>query len=83
MATVKKAAGKGFKVRFINNAGGGFAGEVTVPQATTISAFFKTNMKGHSPNNCLIRVNREIATEKLILKAGDRITITPTKVEGA
>jgi sulfur carrier protein ThiS len=71
------------KVLFINNAGAGFAGEVTVKPKTTVSQFFKTQMKNSKPEDCLIRVNRQVVTAKQVLRPGDRITITPTKIEGA
>lgn len=71
------------KVLFINNAGAGFAGEVEVAPRTTITKFFKTKMKSQDPKNCLIRVNRQVVTARQTLRAGDRITITPMKIEGA
>lgn len=71
------------KVLFINNEGAGFAGEVEVKAKTTIAQFFKTHMKGQKPEGCLIKVNRQVVTARQVLVAGDRITITPTKIEGA
>ena len=70
------------KVLFINNDGAGFAGEVTVKPKTTIAAFFKKQMPKHKPDSCLIKVNRQVVKATQTLKANDRVTITPTKIEG-
>lgn len=70
-------------VLFISNSGAGFAGEVEVAAKTTVGQFFKAQMKkGYKPDDYLIRVNRQIVTEKQVLQEGDRITVTPTHIEG-
>ncbi len=71
------------KILFINNAGAGFADSVEVPAKTTVAKFFKQHMKNTKPEDCLIKVNRDVVTASQVLVAGDRITITPTKIEGA
>ncbi len=71
------------KVLFINNAGAGFAGEVEVETKTTVAKFFAGQMKGQKPESCLIRVNRQVVTAQQVLQEGDRVTITPMKIEGA
>jgi sulfur carrier protein ThiS len=40
-------------------------------------------MKGTKPSGYLIRVNRQPVAPDQVLQAGDRISITPTKMEGA
>ena len=71
------------KVMYINNNGGGFADYVNTPKGTTVEAFFKKHGKGGNAENFLIRVNRQPSPRNQVLKAGDRITVTPTKIEGA
>lgn len=70
-------------VLFISNSGAGFADTVECDAKTTVGEFFKDMMKkGDKPENYLIRVNRQIVTEKQVLQEGDRITVTPTQIEG-
>jgi hypothetical protein len=71
------------KVFFINNAGGGFADTIEVEPATTVSKLFSQRMPGQQPTDHLIRVNRLPATSDQILHEGDRISITPVKIQGA
>lgn len=70
------------KIMFVNNAGGGFAQEVEVKAKTKVSDFFKEMMKNSNPDSFIIRVNRQVITAKEILTAGDRVTITPVKIDG-
>ena len=71
------------RVLYINNDGGGFADYVTVSEGTTVEQFFKDKMQGSKPDDYLIRVNRQPMPRDYVLKDGDRVTITPTKIEGA
>jgi hypothetical protein len=71
------------KVLFINNDGGGFADHVDVADGTNVSQFFGEKMPGREPQDFLIRVNRQPAAADQALREGDRLSITPTKVEGA
>ena len=52
-------------------------------QDTTVEAFFERQMPGREPQDYLIRVNRQPAPRDYCLKEGDRVTVTPTKIEGA
>ena len=70
------------KIMYINNNGGGFADFVDVEEGTTVAVFFSQKLPDHSPEDYLIRVNREIAPKQHILQEDDRVTITPTKIEG-
>lgn len=71
------------KVFFINNDGGGFADHVEIEANKTVSEFFDQRLPGRTPEDYLIRVNRLPAAADQTLQEGDRITITPVKIEGA
>ena len=71
------------RLLYINNDGGGFADYVDVTEGITVETFFKDKMQGRKPDDYLIRVNRQPVPREYILKDGDRITVTPTKIEGA
>lgn len=68
---------------FINNDGGGFADHVEVAPGTTVCQFFEQRLPERQPGDYLIRVNRLPAAADQALQEGDRITITPVKIEGA
>ena len=71
------------QIMFINNFGGGFADYVNVEPGTSVERFFGQHMGEARPEDYLIRVNRQPVPRDHVLQEGDRITITPTKVEGA
>jgi sulfur carrier protein ThiS len=71
------------KVLVINNDGGGFADYVEVPQDTTVTQMFERHVNSTNPRNYLIRVNRQPCPSDQVLQEGDRISFTPTKIEGA
>ena len=71
------------RILFVNNDGAGFADYVTVAEGTTVEQFFAIKMQGQQENDCLIRVNRQPVPKDYCLQEGDRVTITPTKIEGA
>ena len=71
------------KVLFIDNQGGGFADYLEISHSTTVEQFFSDKMGGRKPNDYLIRVNRQPVPRDYVLQEGDRITITPTKIDGA
>ena len=68
---------------FINNDGGGFADGIDAAEGTTVAGLFAERMPGRKAADYLIRVNRLPASSDQILHEGDRVTITPTKIEGA
>ena len=70
------------KILFINNNGGGFADTIEVSAGTTVRTLFDDKIGG-KPADYLIRVNRQPSTADQQLQEGDRISITPTKIEGA
>jgi sulfur carrier protein ThiS len=75
------------KIYFINNEGAGFADEVNVDPGKTIAQFLSDFAKNHStdpnPEAHVIRVNREPTPADYVLQNGDRVSITPSKIEGA
>jgi hypothetical protein len=71
------------RVMFLNNHGGGFADHVDVEEGASIGAFFASHFPNAQPADYLIRVNRLPATSGQILQDNDRVTVTPTKIEGA
>ena len=71
------------KVLFVNNDGGGFADYVEVSGSITVKEFFHQKLPDRSPEDFLIRVNRQPVANDCRLKDGDRVTMTPTKIEGA
>ena len=70
------------KVLFINNDGAGFADYVEIQPNTAVNSFFDQRCSG-KPGNYLIRVNRQPVASDYVLQEGDRISVTPTKIEGA
>ena len=71
------------KILFIDNQGGGFADYVDVADGTTVDKFFSEKMHGGKAEDYLIRVNRQPVARDCLLQEGDRVTITPLKIEGA
>jgi sulfur carrier protein ThiS len=70
-------------ITLLNAHGSGFVDTVKVTAGTTIEDLFKEVTKGARPDQYQITVNREPAQRSYILKEGDRVTITPAKIEGA
>lgn len=71
------------RILFIDNDGAGFADYIDIAENTTVEQFFKIKMSGREASDYLIRVNRQPVTKDYVLQEGDRVTITPTKIEGA
>lgn len=71
------------KVLFVNNDGGGFADYIDLAHGTTVKSLFEQRLGHARPENYLIRVNRQPAPRDQVLCEGDRVSITPTKIEGA
>jgi hypothetical protein len=71
------------KILFVNNDGGGFADYIDVPHGTNVQELFERQMHGAKADNYLIRVNRQPAARDQVLVEGDRVSMTPTKIEGA
>jgi len=71
------------RILLINNNGGGFADHIEIADGTTVQQLFDEKIGKASPADYLIRVNRQPCSADQILLEGDRISITPTKIEGA
>ena len=71
------------RILFINNDGGGFADYTDVAPGTTVQQFFEQRLSGRDEADYLIRVNRQPVSRDYVLQEGDRVTMTPTKIEGA
>ena len=71
------------KVLFINNDGGGFADHIKLADNTTVQQLFQDRIGAGKESNYLIRVNRMPVSRDQVLLEGDRVSITPTKIEGA
>ena len=71
------------KILYLNNDGAGFADYVEAPEGTTVEQFFADRIPNGKPQDYLIRVNRQPVAANQILQDGDRISVTPTKIEGA
>ena len=71
------------QILMINNDGGGFADHMDISEGTTIAQLFADKLPSRTTADYLIRVNRQPIPREYILQDGDRVTITPTKIEGA
>ena len=71
------------RIMYINNDGGGFADFINVDEGTNIEKLFKQKMPHEEDSEYLIRVNRQPVPKDYVLKENDRVTITPTKIDGA
>ena len=71
------------RVLFINNSGGGFADYIEVESGTTVNKLFTQKLPGSKAEDFLIRVNRLPVGADQVLQDGDRISMTPTKIQGA
>ena len=71
------------RILYINNDGGGFADYVHVNDNVTVEQFFKDKMPDGNSEDFLIRVNRQPVARDYVLQENDRITVTPTKIDGA
>jgi hypothetical protein len=71
------------RILYINNDGGGFADYIEVAEKTTVGQLFHDRIPQGKAENYLIRVDRQPAAASDVLREGQRISITPTKIEGA
>jgi sulfur carrier protein ThiS len=71
------------KLFFINNDGGGFADTIELPAGSSITQLFEQRLPHGKPADYLIRVNRQPVAADHVLQDGDRVSVTPTKIEGA
>ena len=70
-------------ILLINNDGAGFADHITIAEGTTVARLFAERIPHGKASDYLIRVNRQPVPADQVLQEGDRVSITPTKIEGA
>jgi sulfur carrier protein ThiS len=75
--------GKTMQILYINNDGSGYADYINIAENTNIDQFFALKMQGQYEEDFLIRVNRQPVARDYVLRDGDRISITPRKIDGA
>lgn len=71
------------KILVINNDGAGYADHIDVEEGLTVQQLFERQVRSGKPQNYLIRVNRQPVASEQVLQEGDRVSFTPTKIEGA
>jgi hypothetical protein len=71
------------RILLINNDGGGFADYIDVGDGTTVQQLFEQRLPSARAADYLIRVNRQPVAQDQGLQDGDRVSITPVKIEGA
>ena len=71
------------KILFINNDGSGFASHIEVPRGMTVEQLFAERLPHGRSSDYLIRVNRQPVAANQVLEESDRVSCTPTKIEGA
>lgn len=71
------------QILFINNIGAGFADYIEIPERQTVGELFYQHLPQKRADDYLIRVNRQHASADQVLQPGDRVSFTPTKIEGA
>ncbi len=71
------------KILYINNDGAGFADYIDVPEGTTVQKLFAQQVASGRAADYLIRVNRQPVPRDYVIQPGDRVSMTPTKIEGA
>ncbi len=71
------------RILLINNDGGGFADHIDVEAGLTVGQLFEQRIPYGKPRDYLIRVNRQPCPPEQVLQEGDRVSVTPTKIEGA
>lgn len=71
------------QILVINNSGAGFGDFVEVSEGTTVQQLFSRQVANPTPENYLIRVNRQPVNADQVLQEGDRVSFTPVKIEGA
>ena len=70
-------------ILLINNDGAGFADYVEIAEGTNVERLFAERIPHGKPSDYLIRVNRQPVPAGQVLQEGDRVSFTPTKIEGA
>lgn len=61
---------------------GGYSDWMDIEAHTTISNLISSKCPGSAPNDLMIRVNSKPVEPSYVLNDGDRVTVTPTKIDG-
>ena len=81
---IEGAAGaEEIEILYVNNNGSGFADKVTAIRGITLRQFFAQRTESADPARYVIRVNGQPATQDQQLNSGDKISVTPLKIQGA
>jgi hypothetical protein len=71
------------QILYINANGAGFADHIDIAESTSVAALFEERLSHAKPSDYLIRVNRQPTSRDAVLQEGDRVSVTPVKIEGA
>ena len=71
------------RLLFINNEGTGFVDHIEVSAGTSVAQLFEQRLPDRKAQDYLIRVNRQPVSADQVLQEGDRVSMTPSKIEGA
>lgn len=71
------------RVLYLDQAGGGMADEVDLPESATIEDFMRAKKDGAAISDYTVTVNRVLATPNQRLNNGDIVSVTPKKYGGA
>ena len=71
------------KILLINASGAGFANPVEIDEGTSTEKLFNDHIGAGKESNYLVRVNRMPVARDQVLQEGDRVSITPIRIEGA
>lgn len=71
-------------VLLISNSGAGYANNVEISANMSVSDLFKREMGEKAKEiDFILRVNRLPCSKDQVLQDGDRVSITPVKIQGA
>ena len=71
------------RILYINANGAGFADHIDIEAGTTVAKLFEQRLPNSKSADYLIRVNRQPTSRDYVLAEGDRVSVTPVKIEGA
>lgn len=71
------------EVLLVSNEGGGFADKIQLDVGTKVADLFAQKFPNRDASGYNIRVNRAPCSADQELHDGDRITVTPNKIDGA
>jgi hypothetical protein len=75
--------GRTMKIQVVSGHGNGSVKLLDVAEGTTIAELLSAHLSDADISAHLVRVNRLKASVEQVLRAGDRLTVTPLNIEGA